>query len=171
MCRKWKEERNRNPSILPFEEWVQGVVERDALDVTKPKDVDRLLLSYKHVQRAMSYTKMKAFGNHFRVDDVAFAEFQTYDSGIASMFEVPTTNATEVSVNYVGVLKDILKLDYGPLHTLVIILRIEWMNRQDNQGNPTYTKDDARFLIVNFRHKFPQMEESFIFNYCLQVIS
>jgi hypothetical protein len=107
MCRKWKEERDRNPSIPPFEEWVQGVVERDALDVTKPEDVDRLLLSYKPTQRAMRYTKMKAFGNHFRVDDAASTELQTYDSDIASVFEVPTANATKVSVNYVGILKDI----------------------------------------------------------------
>jgi hypothetical protein len=46
----------------------------------------------------------------------------------------------------------------------VIILRCEWMKRQDNQGNPTYTKDDVGFLIVNFHHKLPQMEESFIFS-------
>jgi hypothetical protein len=41
---------------------------------------------------------------------------------------------------------------------------MEWMKRQDNQGNPTYTKDDAGFLIINFRHKLPRMEEPFIFS-------
>jgi hypothetical protein len=45
MCKKWKEERNKNPSIPPFEEWVQGATEKDAIDVTKPEDADRLLLS------------------------------------------------------------------------------------------------------------------------------
>jgi hypothetical protein len=70
MCRKWKEERDKKPSIPPFEEWVQGAAEP--------------------AQRAMRYTKMKAFGNHFRVDDAASAELQTYDSGIAFVFEVPT---------------------------------------------------------------------------------
>jgi hypothetical protein len=73
----------------------------------------------------MCYTKMKAFGKKFRIDDAASAELLTYD--IAFVFEVPTANWTEVFVNYVGVLKDILKLDYGTLHTLVIILRCEWM--------------------------------------------
>jgi hypothetical protein len=77
MCRKWKEERNKNPSIPPFEEWVQGAAQRDALNVTKPEDVNRLLLSYKPTQRVMRFTKMKAFGNHFRVDDATFAEVQT----------------------------------------------------------------------------------------------
>jgi hypothetical protein len=80
----------------------------------------------------MQYTKMKAFGNHFRVEDAASAALQTYDSGIASVFEVPTANGIEVSANFVGVVKDIFKLDYGPLHTPLIILQYEWMKRQDN---------------------------------------
>jgi hypothetical protein len=103
----------------------------------------------------MHYTKMKAFGNHFRVEDAAFIELQMYDSGIVYVFEVSTANADEVSLNYVGVLKDILKLDYKPLHTPMIILCCKWMKMQDNRGNPTYTKDDVGFLIVNFRHKLP----------------
>jgi hypothetical protein len=53
----------------------------------------------------MCYTKMKAFGKKFRIDDAASAELLTYD--IAFVFEVPTANATKVSVNYVGILKDI----------------------------------------------------------------
>jgi hypothetical protein len=63
----------------------------------------------------MRYTKMKAFENHFQVDDAASAKLQTYDSDIVFVFEVSTANATKVFVNYVGVLKDILKLDYGPM--------------------------------------------------------
>jgi hypothetical protein len=47
---------------------------------------------------------------------------QTYDSGVTSIFEVPTTETTDVSVNYVGVVKDILKLDYGPLSRPIVLL-------------------------------------------------
>jgi hypothetical protein len=63
----------------------------------------------------MRYTKMKAFGNHFRVDDEATSRMQTYDNGIAFVFAIPTEDARDVSVNYVEVLKDILKLDYRPM--------------------------------------------------------
>jgi hypothetical protein len=42
-----------------------------------------------------------------------------YNSGFASVFDVPTTNARDVSVNYVGVLKVILKLNYD--HGTIII--------------------------------------------------
>ena len=137
MCKKWKEEQQADPSSPPFEEWVQGVAKREAVDVITTEDLDRLLLSWKPAQRAMRYTKMKAFRNHFKVDNAASIELQMFDSETTSMFEVPTANTDEVSVNYVGVLKDILKLDYGLVHTPLIILRCEWMKRQDNRGNPT----------------------------------
>jgi hypothetical protein len=88
---------------------------------------------------------------------------QTYDSGVASVFQVPAENAGSVSINYVGVLQDILKLDYDPLHTPVILLQCEWMKRPNNSSNLTYTCDEAGFLLVNFRHKLPQMSEPFIF--------
>jgi hypothetical protein len=89
---------------------------------------------------------------------------QTYDSGIASLFEMPTANSqSEVSLHYVGVLQDILKLDYGPLRTPVILFRCEWFKREDNRGNPAYMRDDAGFMVVNSRHKLPKMSEPFIF--------
>jgi hypothetical protein len=76
-------------------------------------------------QKATRYIRMKAFGNHFRVDDDTANRLQTYDSEVASVFQVPGEDATDVAVNYVGVVKDILKLDYGPVHTPVILLRCE----------------------------------------------
>jgi hypothetical protein len=106
---------------------------------------------------------MKAFGNHFRVDYPTTARLQTYDTGVASISHVPTENAQEISVNYVGILKDILELDYGPLHTPVILLKCEWMKRVDNRGNNTYTRDEVGFLMVNFRQKLPRMADPFIF--------
>jgi hypothetical protein len=56
------------------------------------------------------------------VGDPGSEQLQTYDSGVTSIFEVPTTETTDVSVNYVGVVKDILKLDYGPLSRPIVLL-------------------------------------------------
>ena len=133
------------------------------LDVANPDERDRLLLSTKPSQKASRYTKMVCYGSHFRVDDGAPDRFQTYNSGVASVFEVPSVDARDVSVNYVGVLKDILKLDYGPLHMLIVLFRCEWMKWHDNRGNAAYVRDDDGFLLVNFRHKLPCMSEPFIF--------
>jgi hypothetical protein len=152
-----------NPSIAPFQDWVRKLLETENLDVSNSEEFDKLLLCQKPSQRAIRYYRMKAFGNHFRVEDEASARMQTYDSGVASVFEVPTIHATNVFVNYVGVVKDILKLDYGPLSRPIVLLRCKWAKRSDNRGNPTYTRDDAGFLVVNVRHSLPRMSDPFIF--------
>lgn len=147
-----------------FEEWIRTAINISTVDVAKADDVNRLLISTKPSQKAIRYTRMKSFGTHFRVDDGDNDSFQTYNSGVASVFEVPTMDARDVSVNYVGILKDILKLDYGPLRTPVILFRCQWMKTQDTRGNATYVRDDAGFLLVNFRHKLPRMSDPFIFS-------
>jgi hypothetical protein len=107
---------------------------------------------------------MKAFANHFRVEDSKSTHMQTYDNGVASIFEVPTTDSTDVLVNYIGILKDILKLDYGPLHAPVILLRCEWFRQEDNRGNSTYKWDEVGFLVANSHHKLPRLFNPFIFS-------
>ena len=161
--RKWQTEREADPNIAPFHEWVRAAVNVESIDINAPDGMDTLLLCTKPANRVLRYARMKAYGNHLRVEDSTSATLQTYDSGVASVFEVPTVDARDVSVNYVKVLKDIFKLDYGPLHTPVILLRCEWIKRQDNYGNPTYLRDDSGFLLVNSRHKLPRMAEPFIF--------
>jgi len=37
------------------------------------------------------------------------------------------------------------------------------MKQYDNRGNPTYARDDAGFIVVNFYHKVPKMLKPFIF--------
>jgi hypothetical protein len=43
------------------------------------------------------------------------------------MFEHQTIDAREGNVQYVKILIDIFRLDYGPVHTLVVISRCEWI--------------------------------------------
>lgn len=163
-CRNWTNERDEDPGIPPFHEWIQNVVRNSPLDVTNADDRDRLLLATKPSQKASRYTKMLSYGNHFRVDDGDIGRFQTYNCGVASVFQVPSVDARDVSVNYVGVLKDILKLDYGPTHHPIVLFRCEWVKHHDSRGNATYVRDDAGFLLVNSRHKLPRMSEPFIFS-------
>jgi hypothetical protein len=163
VTRKWEEMCESNPNTAPFEEWVRNLLETEEVDVNEPADFDKLLLCVKPSQRATRYRRMKAFGNHFRVEDDASVRMLTYDSGVASVFQVPTEDATDVTVNYAGVVKDILKLNYGPLSRPIILMRCQWAKRSDNQGNSTYIRDDAGFLIVNVRHSLPKMSDPFIF--------
>lgn len=163
VARKWEEMCESNPNSTPFEKWVRNLPKTEDLDVNKPEDFDKLLLCMKPSQRATRYRRMKAFGNHFRVEDDASVHMLTYGSAVASVFQVSTEDATDVSVNYVGVVKDILKLNYGPMSRPIVLMKGQWAKRSDNRGNPTYIHDDARFLIVNVRHNLPMMSDPFIF--------
>ena len=131
------------------------------MDPNNADDMDRVLLFSRPSQLVTRYTRMKAYVNHFRVDDQQFATFQTYNSGVASVFHMFSTESDLTTLNYVGVLKDILKLNYGPLRTPIIVFRCEWMKQCDNWGNPTYVRDDVGFMVVNFRHKVPKMSNMF----------
>jgi hypothetical protein len=157
------QESHQDPSTAPLSEWIQNFVLHSDPDWSNTDTLDRFLMSQKPSQRATRYARLTAFGNHFRVEDDTTLRLLSYNSGVASMFEMPEGSATESSVNYVGVLKDILELDYGALHTRIILLRCEWMKPLDTRGNRTYVRDDAGFLVVNFRHKLPRMAEPFIF--------
>ena len=164
MFRQWSNLHDENANIEPFDVWVRKEVHNHPHDPNNSDDMDRILLCSRPSQKVTRYTRMRAFGNHFRVEDAQSSVLQTYDSGIASIFEMPAADPEpKVSLNYVGVLQDILKLDYGPLRTHVILFRCEWLKRVDNRGNPTYVRDDAGFMVVNFRHKLPKMSEPFIF--------
>lgn len=162
-CRKWKDEDRTNPLTPPLADWVERYVRDLEMDLRDPNEMDRFLLSKKPSQRATRYTRITAFGNHFRVEDETTSRLVSYNSGVASTFELPPGGTPEMFVNYVGVLQDILQLDYGGLHTQIILLRCEWMKPQDNRGNSTYIRDESGFLVVNFRHKLPRMVEPFIF--------
>jgi hypothetical protein len=64
---------------------------------------------------------MKAYEKQFRMEYLKNNSMQTFDSGIASIFDMSTFDAKDVSLNFVGVLKDIFKIDYHHFHTHVVI--------------------------------------------------
>lgn len=159
----WRTESQENPEMPSLADWMQRKVGESDLDLHNPEHMDRFLLSKKPSQRATRYARVTAFGNHFRVEDDSTRYLLSYNSGVASVFQEIAGNVCESSVNYVGVLQDVLELDYGALSTKIILLRCEWVKTIDNRGNPTYMKDEAGFLVVNFRHKLPRLADPFIF--------
>jgi hypothetical protein len=123
MCRQWEEEQISNPHLPALGKWIRDVVHNHHVDTNDADDMDRVLMCTRPSQLATRHTRMMAYGNHFRVEDQHSSMLQTYDSGVASVFHMSSMGSEEVTLNYVGVLKDMLKLNYGPLQTLVIFLR------------------------------------------------
>jgi hypothetical protein len=51
----------------------------------------------------------------------------------------------------VGVLKEIILLDYRPISMPIILFECEWVkNEGDRWGDPTYKHDEDGFLLANF---------------------
>jgi hypothetical protein len=91
---------------------------------------------------ALRYTKMRAYGNHYRVNEGgAKTTMATYDFGVVSIFQQPQAThegTTLGSIQYVGVLKDIILLDYGHVSQLVVFFKCDWVTHgSDKWGNPT----------------------------------
>jgi hypothetical protein len=105
----------------------ENVMHGQPMDLGNPKDIDMVLLFSRLGQKKICYTRMKTYRNHLKVEDLRSCSLQTFDSGVASMFDMPFTDASKVSVNYVEILKDIFKLDYGSVHTPMIIFRCKWI--------------------------------------------
>ncbi len=108
------------------------------------------------------------------MDDQTNVGCVTYDSGVASFFShnnVDDNHHPSRQLQYVAVLKDILQLDYETMSTPIVLFQCDWVrNASDNRGNPTYKRDDARFLMANFKHMLSEDIEPFIFPSQLQQV-
>jgi hypothetical protein len=79
------------------------------------------------------------------------------------VFQQADVDVRAIQMNYVGMFKDIMQLDYGHVHAPVILFKSKWIKSKDNRGNDTYIRDDVGFVVVNFKHKLPVLQEPFIF--------
>jgi hypothetical protein len=68
---------------------------------------------------------------------------------VTLLFQQLDVDARAIQMNYVGVLKDIMQLNYGLVNTSTILFSCEWIKHTNNWGS-IYIKDDA---CVNFKHK------------------
>jgi hypothetical protein len=63
-----------------------------------------------------------------------------------------------------GILKDIILFNYGPISISVIMFKCNWVNNEvDRWGNPTYKRDQDGFLLVNFCVFKVKDEEPYVF--------
>jgi hypothetical protein len=68
------------------------------------------------------------------------------------------------SIQYVGVLKDIILLNYILVSQLVVLFKCGWVTpRFDRWGNPTYRRDEDGFLLANFRNLKSEVTKPFVF--------
>jgi hypothetical protein len=68
------------------------------------------------------------------------------------------------SIQYVGVLKHIILLDYGPISQLMVLFKCDGNTHGSNKwGNPTYKSDEEGFLLADFCHLKANIDEPYVF--------
>ena len=86
------------------------------------------------------HTSMSAYGYHFRTDDEHGKSHVSFDSGVAAIITQTCLssradrNPVEASLQYVGIIKDIVLVDYG-IHKFTA-LKFSWI-KPNLHGNPT----------------------------------
>jgi len=146
--------------------WVREAIRNHQIITPEPFDENIVHLLIPPSLTTLAYKKMKAYGNHFHVDDDFASLLMTYDSCVASIFQQSQGIEDDLLgvIQYVGMLKQIWQLDYGPMSSPIMLFRCQWVkNGTYNKGNPTYRWDDVRFLLVNFQHLLHELDEPFVF--------
>jgi hypothetical protein len=74
--------------VLNLSNWIRNAIRTHIADGGTIEDKDVLHLSMKPKPFALRYTKMRAYGNHYRVNEGgAETTMANYDSGVASIFQ------------------------------------------------------------------------------------
>ena len=128
-------------------------------------DADMRKLSVPPKLVSKLYSRMQAYGNHYRCDDGSSAGLVSYDCGVASILKTQgsTTGGVMGQIHYVGVLKHIRVMDYGKVITPITLMECDWVRHGvDEMGDATYKRDESGFLLANFSCILEQPNDPFV---------
>ena len=111
------------------------------------------------------YSRMEAYGNHFRCDDGSSGGMVSYDCGVASILSAQGSTSGEVlgQIHYVGILKHIRVMDYGKMTKRIALMECDWVRHGvDDSGEPTYKRDESGFLLANFSCMLEHSHDCFV---------
>jgi len=93
-------------SFLNLAEWVRGATREYQHNGMPMEDLGVEALSCLPKTNALRYQRMKAYGNHFRVNDCNMESMVSFDCGMASIFcqQQPHMGDNDAKVEYVGVI-------------------------------------------------------------------
>ena len=150
-CREYARQAGRLPHAEPFSWWLRARCA--ALRAAPGNDLQELrALSLPPCRKACSFRSMQSFGSHYRVElDESGAHHVTYDSGVGELRALgrgQTAHQGKFAVDLVrvGVLKDIVVLDYGPL--TIVVMVVSWVAK-DCPNRPRLRRDPHGFWLAN----------------------
>lgn len=141
---------------------------RDAIDLALDIDEDLMSIAQPPSRLALRFSRMWAYGNHYRTDNEQFCRLHsTYDSAICTIFTETVEGGdgdsalAEATLQYVGILKDILVVSFGALK--VTLMRASWIPQHNGDETPNRLRDQYGFFLVKQERKLPAMEAPYVF--------
>ena len=160
----WRRRRGNQPYVYPaelsslprFPAWLRAHVmdlRRDGF----PLPPDLVRLSYPPADHADSFKYMHAYGALYRCQPGdTLPNHVTFDAGIARMLSEQETEGIDV-----GVLKDILMVDYGLLKP--VVLKVSWVKHRD-EGRRSIRRDGHGFLMARLdRRDTTHLHNQYVF--------
>ena len=151
MSRDYAREETGSLHAMPFGPWLR----RRCTAMTTPKQEERpelMALSLPPAKKVCAFSSMASFGSHYRVDmEEGGARHVTYDSGVAELKcwtpdRCSSCNTVQVELARVGVLKNILVLNYGNLN--IVLMVVSWVAKHMDE-HPTLRRDAHGFWLAN----------------------
>lgn len=146
-----RESAGSSPCATPFGPWLR----RRCATLTaaeKEERPDLIALSLPPSRKVCAFGSMTSYGSHYRVDmEEGGPRHVTYDSGVAELARrapatCSTMNAVQVDLVRVGVLKNILVLNYGNLN--IVLMVVSWVAKHTD-GQPRLRRDAHGFWLAN----------------------
>ena len=149
--RDYAREETGSVLAMPFGPWLRR---RCAAMTAREQDdrPDLMALSLPPAKKVCAFSSMASYGSHYRVDmEEAGARHVTYDSGVAELKctavdPSSSYNAVQVEVARVGVLKNILVMNYGNLN--IVLMVVSWVATHTDE-HPTLCRDEHGFWLAN----------------------
>lgn len=116
----------------------------------------------------MHHNSMWAYGYHFRADDEVGRSNVSFDSGVAAIITQECRssradrNPVEADLQYVGIINDIVQVDYG--HIKFQVFKCSWI-RPHLEGIPTIKQDVDGFWSVKYNARQVPATEPYILPY------
>ena len=137
-------------------------MDRDGLN----PDLSLVTMSRLPTRTVNHYNSMSAYGYHFRTDDEQGKSHVSFDSGVAAIITQTCVssradrNPVEAALNYVGIIKDIVVVDYG-IHKFTA-LKCSWI-KPNLHGHPTIRQDEHGFWCVKYAARQTPPVEPYVF--------
>ena len=137
--------------VDPFPRWLRDRC-RDWEDDIGIEDRGLRSMSWLPSSRVCSFRSMTAYGSHFRIEvEDGGVPHVTFDSGVAELEARSDVNhcsgqRVEVKIVRVGILKDILVLNY--VNTNIVLMVVSWVAK-DTEMQPRLMRDAHGFWLAN----------------------